>query len=984
MAKTTLRMNEKKVQETLAGGAIAEAKKLLQRCDDIRPVYRKIFEAAISFAEEDYRAVWEAVTEGLKLDYRNYELYMLLGDYYVLKNPRQAYLCYENALFYCDEMQDREQIRVLLEEYSARGYAVPRAAIVILSYNLLDMTRDCIESIRKTTPESAREIIVIDNASKDKSVEWLSAQKDIKLLCNGENKGFPAACNQGIGLADAESDIFLLNNDTVMTDNALFWLRMGLYESEQVGSAGSVTNHMSNFQTVVEDGKSEKEYREFAAKNNVPMEYPYQNKLYLTGFALLLKRDVLNRTGLLDERFFPGNFEDNDLCLRINLAGFRNVLCKNSFIIHWGSSSFKKEPEKFQSILDNNQRKFFDKWSGIGLDPEGYWNIRLDLISMLEKEGGIFNDNILVVGTGCGSLLSCLKDRFPAARVYGMEQHQYMAQISDRIAETFWVDLDEWKGDELADTFDFIVVNDMLEYTSKPQSVLTELVKTLKRDGHVVLSFANKNHYSRIGKNITTRRLYDRSQMIEMLFHAGLTKNNWNYTQIGGRTPELERKVRALQEQYSVEDGEELYAYQWMTVVEKQRTDIQFGSKMVVCIPTYRHPKAVEDVLAQCAETYKRYGLDVYYYDSSEDDKTRKIIENYQRKGYDNLNYISMNQVEVEDTKTIHILNMDGINKQYEYMWFLRDRCWCEEKTLKLIYEAVSTSYDLIFMDVGHPECKQKLSECKNANEFYHRCGDYVTSMDTSIYNVQSILRGDFSIERFYEKHGEYRKAFLYFLLIFERLSQKEEPNICLLAGDRVTIFHSRKAQSRWHEQRINIWGKQWLEANESLPDCYTDREDVIKRTASFPWILGDLNALKDLHERGVLTPEYFEEIKVFWEKVSNIPLEVLRQIAYGENIHIHDPLRLKENASTVLNILLQIYEAVLNNSLALEKVPIREIVNTVNEQIAKSRLEDIVRETVGDSLFHVGKLAEEGRKDKERMLMMLQMFISIQALLER
>ena len=171
---------------------------------------------------------------------------------------------------------------------------------------------------------------------------------------------------------------------------------------------------------------------------------------------------------------------------------------------------------------------------------------------------------------------------------------------------------------------------------------------------------------------------------------------------------------------------------------------------------------------------------------------------------------------------------------------------------------------------------------------------------------------------------------------------------------------------------------------SESLPDCYTDREDVIKRTASFPWILGDLNALKDLHERGVLTPEYFEEIKVFWEKVSNIPLEVLRQIAYGENIHIHDPLRLKENASTVLNILLQIYEAVLNNSLALEKVPIREIVNTVNEQIAKSRLEDIVRETVGDSLFHVGKLAEEGRKDKERMLMMLQMFISIQALLER
>ena len=151
-----------------------------------------------------------------------------------------------------------------------------------------------------------------------------------------------------------------------------------------------------------------------------------------------------------------------------------------------------------------------------------------------------------------------------------MEQHQYMAQIADRIAETFWVNLDEWKGDDLADTFDIIVINDSLEYTKKPEAVLTELVKTLKEDGHVAVSFANKFHFSRIGRDITDRRLFDQRQMREMLSRAKLTKDDWAYTQAGGRTPELERRVRQLQEQYSMVNSEELYAYQWLTVVERQ------------------------------------------------------------------------------------------------------------------------------------------------------------------------------------------------------------------------------------------------------------------------------------------------------------------------------------------------------------------------------------------------------------------------------
>ena len=58
--------------------------------------------------------------------------------------------------------------------------------------DVLDLTRDCIESIRRTCNSDTYELIVIDNASKDGSVEWLREQKDIILIENAENVGFPA------------------------------------------------------------------------------------------------------------------------------------------------------------------------------------------------------------------------------------------------------------------------------------------------------------------------------------------------------------------------------------------------------------------------------------------------------------------------------------------------------------------------------------------------------------------------------------------------------------------------------------------------------------------------------------------------------------------------------------------------------------------------------------------------------------------------
>ncbi len=775
---------------------------------------------------------------------------------------------------------------MVLEQLSEQGVHVPKTAIVILSYNLLGMTRDCIDSIWETTPASAREIILVDNASIDGSAEWLKKQKDIKLLCNTENKGFPAGCNQGIGLADPDSDIFLLNNDTLMTDNALFWLRMGLYENGEVGSTGSVSNHVSNFQAVIEDGKSRREYLEFSRQVNVPVAKPYLNKMHLVGFALLLKRTVLDQIGLLDERFSPGNWEDNDICLRINLAGYRNVLCRNSFIIHWGSKSFAKDRSRYRGVLEANQEKFFKKWSAICLEPGGYMFIRMDLISFIEAECEVSrNPVIMMVGTGCGASLSCLQERFPDGQIYGMEPHMYAAQIADRIADTIYVNLDDWIGDKFANTFDVILVNDVLERTRNPGNVLKELGKMLKPDGKLVLSFVNSQHYARISKANENPGLFSVKQASEMLSRAKLTENSWQYTKRIEDPEELEEKIQRLQRQYPAVTRDDLLAHQWINIVEKQKEDIRFGDRMTVCIPTCGHPEVVADVLEHCAEIYHRYGLDMYYYDSSRDGETKKVIDSYRKKGYDNIYYIPMDPDMPLEIKFERVLMMEGIRKEYTYMWYLKERCWCGERMLRLMYRAMEKPRDVIFIDIEHSDAGQELTVCEDVNAFYHRCGMYATSMDAAIYHVQSMLRDGFDMDQFHKEHpGDYRGAFIHFMILFIQLAKKEKPSVCIIAGKDAKIYNSPMGSGMgWRDSMIQTFGPYWIRANEDLPDCYKDKDEVIKKTASMSWLLGNREWLVCLHEKGILTPEYFEEIKGFWERVSDIPLEDLRRIAYGE-----------------------------------------------------------------------------------------------------
>lgn len=490
-----------------------------------------ILEAAVWQALNNREAMWNALSQGLACNPRNYELYYMLGDYYESVNTQQAWLCYENAKFYCKDEEDCKIIQCRMEELEEQIIPPAKAAIIILSYNSIDMTRNCITSIKENCIDESYELIVIDNASEDGSVEWLKEQQGIKLVCNKENKGFPKGCNQGIQLAEPESDIFLLNNDTLMMPNSLFWLRMGLYEGAQVGACGSVSNSAANYQKIQETYDTIGGYIEYALNTNIPQKYPYEERMYLIGFAMLIKREAVNRVGLLDEQFSPGNFEDTDYGVRLVLAGYRNRVCKNSFIFHWGGQSFGKKLEKYHTLIEKNKKIFEEKWQR---EFRVYSTIRTDIISKMAVERRLDFLRVMDLDCGFGMTMAKIRSEYPNAECYGVTKEQETANIAARYGNVVQGNIETMTFSEQLGDFDYIIAAEVLDNLEQPERFLRKVRDLLKEQGCLLVSVCDMKIWS---EKSLRQLMKDTDYQVEGVWYYG----------IPGETSEIHQILMRLQ-----------------------------------------------------------------------------------------------------------------------------------------------------------------------------------------------------------------------------------------------------------------------------------------------------------------------------------------------------------------------------------------------------------------------------------------------------
>jgi GT2 family glycosyltransferase len=241
--------------------------------------------------------------------------------------------------------------------------AQPLTSIVILTCNQLEYTRRCVEGIRRTTPQ-AYELVFVDNASTDGTLEYLRSIDAAVVVDNDANLGFGGGCNLGIARSRGDR-ILLLNNDVVPTADWLGALHSALDEDGDLGLVGPRSNRVAGAQQVDEVGYDEQSlddlddwagrWRQQHAGGRTRVER-------LIGFCLLAERRVFARVGGFDLRYGIGNFEDDDLCLRAGVAGFGCAIVDDSFVHHFGSRTFAGERIDHVATMGDNYRRFAQAW----------------------------------------------------------------------------------------------------------------------------------------------------------------------------------------------------------------------------------------------------------------------------------------------------------------------------------------------------------------------------------------------------------------------------------------------------------------------------------------------------------------------------------------------------------------------------------------------------------------------------------------------
>lgn len=388
-----------------------------------------------------------------------------------------------------------------------------KTSIILLTYNKLEYTQACIDSIRQYTPRGTYQLIVVDNCSTDGTREWLAEQTDVLTIFNEENVGFPKGCNQGIEVATGDS-VLLLNNDVLVTDQWLSLMNDCLYSSDDIGAVGPVTNSAYGDQEVLANYSTLEEMWDFANSYNSSSAPKWEQRLKLIGFCMLIKKEVVEKVGLLDEIFSPGMCEDSDYSVRIMQTGYKLMLCQNVFIHHFGSTSFGEMPEQRQQLWNRNRVLFEEKW---GFHTAHHMQPREDLIDLMNEENADRSLNILDVGCACGATLLRVKHKFPKAILQGIEKNESAASIATFVCEVIATDAEQYSYPE--GYYDYILLGDVLDQLVNPELVLKKLNVALKPGGRIIASIPNATHYSVIYSLLKNDTLYSGSVMNRSSLH---------------------------------------------------------------------------------------------------------------------------------------------------------------------------------------------------------------------------------------------------------------------------------------------------------------------------------------------------------------------------------------------------------------------------------------------------------------------------------
>ncbi len=239
----------------------------------------------------------------------------------------------------------------------------PLLSVVVPVHGNLEATRACLASLERQETPFSFELVLVDSASGGETSSWLASLEGVRLVRLEENRGFPRAANAGAQAARGELILFL-NNDTLLPSRALRRMVEAWKRTPRAGALGPSADRVKGDQRIQADPVEGDPLKAEALAARLEADYggKVEDVPLVMGLALLLSAGLWKELGGFDERFGLGNFEDDDLCLRIREKGYRILVARDAFVHHAGMATFRAMGVDYAALVQRNQALFLEKW----------------------------------------------------------------------------------------------------------------------------------------------------------------------------------------------------------------------------------------------------------------------------------------------------------------------------------------------------------------------------------------------------------------------------------------------------------------------------------------------------------------------------------------------------------------------------------------------------------------------------------------------
>jgi GT2 family glycosyltransferase len=246
-------------------------------------------------------------------------------------------------------------------------------SIIIVNWNTNALLRNCLDSIFKTIEALTYEIIVVDNASSDGSINMLAEKyPQVTTIANAENRGFGAANNQGFAVMRGKYAL-LLNTDAMLTPEAVkkLWVfaeshpRAAIVCGQLLNADGSKQNSIAAFPTLLTLATNTSLLEYLFPRKYPSKRYEYNQPLEVDsaiGACMMIRKKALDEVSFFDDRYFFF-FEETDLAYAMKRAGWLIYQVPDARIYHLQGQSIGHN-EKSRIEFYRSRYQYLNKWHG--------------------------------------------------------------------------------------------------------------------------------------------------------------------------------------------------------------------------------------------------------------------------------------------------------------------------------------------------------------------------------------------------------------------------------------------------------------------------------------------------------------------------------------------------------------------------------------------------------------------------------------------